>query len=169
MTEALATRLRKGAQVLGALWRSKTRCPFGWALIVTDELLITCDCEPDKETKFCRAKRQWVALVSGGREFLSGDLAVPFMMTASEWDETGLSMKVEVDGVGEIKVGKHGTITMTDFRSISGDPESGRRMLGLLKAFPGSKIASMSKTEVGVASLLPVATIALAQKMSVES
>lgn len=149
-TEALplATRLKRGAQMLGALWRSKQRCVMGWAVLTDEKTLVLCDCE--KPTRFCMAKKQWVVLAMTERELVNDEHGVVLMMNASEWDETGLLLKIEVEGQGEIKVGnasdekKRGQMKMVDLAAIASDPESGKKMLGLLKAFPGSKVQAVT-------------------------
>lgn len=144
-TSDLTPRLRKGAQVLGALWRSKQRCSLGWGLAGHETLPIVCDCQV--ETRFCKGKRQWALLaLEAGREFILGEHGLALMMTASEWDETGLVMNVEIDGEAEhLKVGRAGQMKMADLAAISSDPETGRKMLGLLKAFPGSKVQAVAQ------------------------
>lgn len=142
-TSDLTPRLRKGAQMLGALWRSNQRCTFGWDVAGHEDLLILCDCKT--ETRFCKAKRQWVTLAMTGRKLVVGEYGMAFMMDEVEWDETGLSLRIEVDGKLEVKVGKAGQMKMADFAAISSDPETGRKMLGLLKAFPGSKVQAVAQ------------------------
>src|SRR5204863_3608383 len=88
-TEAvpLPARLKRGAQMLGALWRSNQRCTFGWGVAGHESLPIVCDCQT--ETRFCKGKRQWIALaLEAGVEFVLGEFGAVFMMTASQWDET---------------------------------------------------------------------------------
>lgn len=141
----IPTRLKRGAQVLGALWRSKQRCLTGWGVHGDEAKLIVCECE--KPGRFCVGKKQWVELALFDRDLVFGEYGLALMMTASEWDETGCVMKLDVEGAGEVKVGKSGQMKMADLAAISSDPESGKKVLGLLRAFPGSKVQTVSVPE----------------------
>lgn len=137
----IPVRLKRGAQVLGALWRSKQRCSTGWGIHGNDAMLILCQCE--KPTRFCTAKNQWVALALCERDPVYGECGLALMMTASEWDETGLLLKDQALSA-DIGIGKQGQMKMVDLAAIASDPESGKKMLGLLKAFPGSKVQAVT-------------------------
>lgn len=125
------SRLMKGAEILGNLWREGFRCPEGWRAV-------ECSCEP--RNKFCKAKKQWVDLaLLDGRMLEEGDLGIPFMMTrAAEWDATGLKLRVDIKDHGEIYIGRGGAITMAELARTT--PESLPSILKVMKCFPGSQV-----------------------------
>jgi hypothetical protein len=128
----VSERLKNGATQLGKLWRSKVRCQDGW-----DAYL--CGCV--KKSAFCVGKLQWIMLAaSEGRPQEDGEFGLALMMTASEWDLTGLSMEVEIEDSGTFKLGQKAESTMKDFGELSKDPESAKSVLMVMKKFGGSSM-----------------------------
>jgi hypothetical protein len=156
MVTDLASRLKHGAQVLGALWRSKQRCVSGWGIHGDADALVLCGCE--KPSRFCVGKKQWIMLALCDRDLVFGDYGLALSMTASEWDKTGCVMKVDVEGE-VLRVGESGQMKMADLAAIASDPESGGMVLGLLKAFPGSKIQAVSAPKKEKAVAAPVESV----------
>lgn len=111
---------------------SKARCKSGWS---ADE----CGCL--KPSRFCKAKLQWVLLaIEEGRDVEAGAFGLVHMMKASEWDLTGLVMKVEIPGTGNFRIGKEAEGTMTELANLSVEAEAAKSVLLLLKSFPGAKM-----------------------------
>jgi hypothetical protein len=127
----IPARLLLGAEKLGEFWRAGDRCPLGWQAV-------ECECKP--ETRFCRAKKLWISLaLQIGRMIEEGDYGLVLMMRASEWDKTGLVLKMEIPDVGVIGVGKKGAIAMSELGKIT--PETLPSILKVFKFFPGAQVA----------------------------
>lgn len=116
---AIPGRLRKGAGVLGRLWKEGVRCQTGsgWG---------KCLCKP--QTDFCEAKSRWVALL---KELHDGELPIPEddfyvleAMTVSQIRETGLTIQVAGPiGRPPIRIGPTGTSwrTIVDLSALDED------------------------------------------------
>lgn len=123
-------RLKNGAKVLGKMWLDGIRCPEGWKSV-------ECGCNP--KGKFCKAKKQWVDLaLQDGRMIEEGDFDLILMMTAEEWDNTGLTLKVEIPDTGTIGIGPKGSIGMVELAKVSSDTMPS--ILKVFKCFPGSRV-----------------------------
>lgn len=136
-------RLAAGAKVLGNLWRRKERCKEGWR-VSSEEVdgILHPDCPCSPQTKFCVAKLQWTLLAIGaGREPSEGPFGLIEMMTVSELDLLGTPVNVEIGGVGAFRVGTGGNAAACDLIDLSKDAESAKHVLGIMKAFPGSKMS----------------------------
>lgn len=132
----IPSRLLRGAEILGDLWRSGVRCKSGWAS--------GCSCkEVGGETDFCVAKQRWVALYIEHAGFeVSGWLAFnePFgvieAMSVRQFDATGLTVLVEVLGTKTpIRVGPRGTCwqTIVDLGAIDATKDYGSALTSVLK------------------------------------
>lgn len=134
----ISERLKNGAKIMGGLWKDPAqRCPAGWSLEI-------CACEP--RTKFCQARLHWLTkAVEAGRDLEEGPYGVALAMTASEWDATGLTMKVEHPGIGMLLVGSsQASVTgMVDMGRMMDAPEVLASTLRVLKAFPKSKVVGL--------------------------
>jgi len=123
-------RLLKGCKVLGNFWRTKERCAEGWKST-------ECACGP--KTKFCKAKAQWVDLaLQDGRMLEEGEYGVAMMMRAEEWDETGLSLIVDIPDIGKVDVGQKGVISIKELAKVT--PETMPSILKIFKFFPDSQV-----------------------------
>lgn len=117
---ALPSRLLRGAEILGRLYRGGQRCLSGWARI--------CPCPTP--TEFCQAKVKWVGVADeyyGGPPFgLAGHepYYVIEAMLVSQFRATGLTVLVEVPGgTAPIRVGVRGTTwkTIADLAALQDD------------------------------------------------
>jgi len=130
MLTVIQQRLANGARVLGKMWLDGERCPKGWKST-------ECECTP--KSRFCKAKAQWIDLaLQDGRMIEEGDYGLPLMMTASEWDNSGLTLKIEIPEVGVVGVGPKGSISMMELEKIT--PETMPSILKIFKFFPGAKV-----------------------------
>ncbi len=113
---AIPARLRKGAEILGRLWRDGHRC--SWSAV--------CGCGT-AANDFCQSKLKWFGLfqethpdcdfsaVSGCPWFL-----VEVMVVDGYWPETGLTAQIQMPGAERpIKVGPKGTMPDTIFELCS--------------------------------------------------
>lgn len=141
VTATTKERLLKGARLLGEAWRAGERCSEKWRLFPVDAdpaYAAGCACGEGR-TRFCKAKVQWLGLAKqDSRDFVEDPYGLALAMTASEWDATGLLLKVEFPGVGVVAVGTKGAIPMTELAKVS--PETLASFLAIFKAFPGSKV-----------------------------
>lgn len=116
-------RLRRGAEVLGRLWRSGIRCLSEWSGV--------CPCATP--TDFCVAKKKWLGLVrelhDGQYPYdLSGceELLVLECMDARQFEATGLTILLALPGVrAPLRIGHSGTCgrTIIDLVAIPDGPE----------------------------------------------
>jgi hypothetical protein len=141
-SQPLSERLLKGAMKLGALWRSKRRCLLGWSFTPEDICMEPCKCEV--KTDFCKGRLLWIVLaIQNGQledaEFGDYGLATT-VMTAKQFDATGLTMSIPVKDVGEIKVGPKGAMSMAHLAKLYQDPQSAISIFALIKAFPKARI-----------------------------
>lgn len=131
-------RIRKGAGILGELWRSGVRCEGGWSAY--------CPCD-DRKTKFCQAKGQWLYLVGEVRPNAlaqvdhDGEFFVIEAMNASELHATGLTIRDE----NGTKIGPKGTASVVDAVYTTQAPEAADAVMSVLAAFPGAMVV---KSEV---------------------
>lgn len=119
----IPSRLLRGAEILGRLYRAGQRCLSGWARI--------CPCPTP--TEFCQAKVKWVGVADeyyGGPPFgLAGHepYYVIEAMTVSQFKATKLTATVEVPdaiiGTATIYVGVRGTTwkTIADLGALQDD------------------------------------------------
>lgn len=128
-------RLRKGAAILGQLWKNpENRCPAGWSMV-------ECDCQPQK--KFCIARLHWIVLaIEDDRPLEEGPFGMWTAMRASEWDATGLSPKIQHPELDVIVVGTGpGCVTkMAEMGKMMDAPEVLEHTLLVLKHFPNASI-----------------------------
>jgi len=147
MTTTAKERLLKGAKVLGDFWRAGARCTEEWSSFgasLDPSYGLGCVCEA--KSKFCKAKAQWVGLAKDdGRVSAEGPFDVALMMTAEEWDRTGLTLKVEIPDVGVVGVGgPKGVIPMKQMEKVSLAPATMASILKIFKVFPGSNVEESS-------------------------
>lgn len=107
----IPTRLVRGAEILGRLWREGVRCISAWSGI--------CACQ--NPGNFCIAKKRWLDLV---REFHGGKyphelaghegLLVLECMDAKMFEASGLTIVLEVPPKRAVlRIGKKGTTGQT--------------------------------------------------------
>jgi hypothetical protein len=141
----LPERLKKGAAFLGQLWKDPTqRCIAGWTLD-------SCTCE--FPTKFCKARMQWISLaIEQGRDLEEDPHGLALAMTATEWDATGLTMKVQHPQIGEFKLGSSlDSVTgMVPVAQMMHDSEVLASTLRVMRAFPKSKYEGMEEAPIAV-------------------
>lgn len=135
----LPERLKKGATILGELWKvPENRCPIGWSL---EE----CDCQPKK--KFCVNRMHWILLaIEAGRDLEEGPYGLALAMTASEWDSTGLVMKLDHPTIKDLSVGssKGAFVTMVDMSKLMEEPSALEGICIVMKTFENSKVQGFS-------------------------
>lgn len=148
-------RLRRGAALLGKLWKiPEQRCAAGWSL---DD----CTCVPTK--KFCQARNLWIELAlmePEGHDFEEAPCGLGIAMRASEWDSTGLTMKINHSEVGVISIGspQECVTGMVDMGKMMDAPMVLASTLRVLRAFPKSKVEGLSDAlaSLPLAIALPV-------------
>lgn len=161
-TAPLPERLKNGAKKLGEIWKTPTeRCSAGWSLE-------SCACQPTK--RFCNVRSLWITLaIEAGRDLEDDPFGLALAMTATEWDETGLVLKVAHPEIGELLVGsgpKRMTM-MQDLLSLMSTPESLKDILMVMKTFENSRVLGVESMPVQVAPPVdaepaPVAAAAMA-------
>jgi hypothetical protein len=141
----LSERLLLGAKMLGNLWRRGKRCKTGWDVTPADVAtgggiaFLPCPCEP--KTDFCKARIQWLTLAFQAElEIVIGPYALFYMMTAPQWDATGLTATVESEKAGMLRVGQKGTISMTHLAKLAQDPASAVSIFSLTRTFPKARV-----------------------------
>jgi hypothetical protein len=144
-------RLLEGAKVLGQLWQKYKGCAKAW------DVSEVCACLADqKPSPFCRARTRWLTLaLEAGREVVDGEWGLFYSMTASEWDATGLTIKIELlDIGGVVAVGPAGAVTMRGLAQIAekGGKEGLRGALKIIQSFEGSKIEVPELNKVSTTS-----------------
>lgn len=154
MTPPLPERLKNGAKKLGQLWKiPEERCASGWSLD-------PCTCQPTK--KFCRAKELWLTLaLEAGRDLDYDPFGLALAMTAAEWDETGLLLRMSHPEIGEVLVGS-GPKKMTmmqDLLSLMRTPDSLKDILMVMKTFENSRVFGVEESATPVAVAAPVAAV----------
>lgn len=135
-------RLKRGAAILGDLWRKGIRC--------AEEMNVLCpeadpnkamDCFCDPKTPFCKAKKQWLDMAAeSGRELVQGEYGLIESMGGSEWDATALTVKFEFPGVGVHGIGPKGIMGREDIVQLFESPETLSAIVGMMKKFTGLKV-----------------------------
>ncbi len=160
MDPAIEDRLKKGAVALGEYWRAGDRCMTGWGVTPTaiaagedaEKAVERWACSCEKKSRFCKAKALWFKLaLMELREECDGEYAIALMMTATEWDLTGLTLKYPIkqpapDGK-VIGIGQKCRITMSTMRNLMKASETLPSVVGLIEAFPGATIESILEPE----------------------
>jgi len=122
---------------MGRLWREGKRCALGWAIP-------PCVCEV--RTPFCEAKAKWYDLRTqadgrGASGNEGGDFGLVYMMTAAEFEMSGLTMTIESQELGTFKVGPRGNVSWADFlgkgKWTRGDLDV---VAKILASFPGARV-----------------------------
>lgn len=139
-------RLKNGAALLGRLWRlPEQRCTAGWSLD-------NCTCQPKK--KFCEARELWIELALSepeGHDFEEGLFGLGIAMRASEWDLTGLQMKIQHSdpAIGLMVIGSSPECVsgMSYIAMVMDAPEGLASTLRVLKTFPRSKVHGIVQAE----------------------
>jgi hypothetical protein len=131
--EVILERLKRGAQIIGRHFREKHLCSYGWS---TDGNW--CECE--KPSKFCFAKIQWIILAGQIRPIEPGPWGLFYTMSGREWDETGLTVQLELESSGMIRIGPKGSMRMSDVAAMAGDQESMKAVASIVKSFHGSRV-----------------------------
>jgi hypothetical protein len=161
-------RLKKGAALLGELWRAGERCAQGWDIRVADipenavnaeESMLGWACACAKPNRFCKSKRHWFKLaLCELREVVEGPFGMTSMMNAEEWDLTGLTRKMEFPGVGVVSIGANGVMLATDLEKLQEAPETLESIVKLLKAFPKARVMAVLPPPPPPPPLVPVAS-----------
>lgn len=154
-TQTLSDRLLKGARMLGNLWRSKLRCARGWAIEPQDLVpgfAVFGPCLCPKKTKFCEARVLWLNLALEANQFIeSGEHGLADTMTAAQWDATGLTMTVESEKAGTLRLGSKATISAAHLAKLSENPDAAISILALTRAFPKARIEGILEPSVEAA------------------
>jgi hypothetical protein len=135
---AIPTRLEKGAEVLGRLWKAQIRCGGGWGQ--------ACPCG-SAQTDFCKTKAKWLALL---QEYHGGEL--PYGMTGQEenligilmlWegltggilDVSGMTVMVDLGGRKPVKFGQKWTKleTLVQLQSMPLCPDRDQALEAVIK------------------------------------
>lgn len=142
MSGNAADRLKRGALILGDLWKKNIRCAeeFGVLCSEADPLrAVDCFCEP--KTPFCKAKMQWLGIAADiGREIFSGEIGLIETMSGAEWDASGLTVKFEFQDVGVHGVGPKGVMGRDDLLKLAESQDTLASVFRLMKTFPGIKV-----------------------------
>jgi len=145
-------RLKKGAEILGKLWREGVHCGEEWSVLCPeDNPLEAADCFCEPKTRFCNAKKQWLSLVIqdpredflgplGIREIEQGPFGMLLTMIGSEWDATGVTVKFNFQNIGEHGIGPKGIMTRQDMVKLFKEPGTLSAIVKLMKKFPGMKV-----------------------------
>jgi hypothetical protein len=126
------TRLLNGARLFGNLFRRGQMTACGWFL--------GCQC-PQLMGEWCRAKLLWIRLaLEEGRSLEAGEFGLVESFTASEFEASGVTLAVDVPGVGIVKVGgAKGTMPLKS-APMMGGIEGLKSVTNVLRAFPGSVV-----------------------------
>lgn len=158
--KSLSERLIEGAGILGRLWKRNRRCASrGWSIPQDDYLeepfaINSCECSVQNE--FCKGRLLWITLAADNRqEIVTGDHGLAFTMTSQQWDATGLTITLPIEG-GQVTVGPKGSMSMAHFRELAKDPKGSAGIFALIKAFPKARIDGiLAAGVVGGATGLP--------------
>jgi len=115
---AIPSRLRKGAEILGRLWREEPTRICDWSAV--------CSCG-DSAMEFCQVKLKWFSLFRETHPDCDFSLVlacpwflVEVMVVDGYWTETGLTASIQMPGAERpIKVGPKGTTPDTIFELAS--------------------------------------------------
>lgn len=143
----LSERLKKGAKMLGECWRiPEERCPAGWSLD-------SCECKPKR--KFCKVRLQWLTLAVEDCRELEDPFGLAMAMTASEWDATGVALKVEREDTGIFTVGtsEQCVLKMAHMAEMMEAPEALLSTLRVMKAFPNANVQGIEIPKVAEEAL----------------
>lgn len=151
--KSLSERLLAGAKMLGNLWRRGKRCARAWAIgdadilaTVTPLVFAGCACEP--RTDFCKARWLWITLaVQAEQELADGDHGLALSMSSSQWDATGLTITLPVEGGANVAVGPKGSMSMKHFRELAKDPKAAQSIFSLLKVFPKARVEGIMEPD----------------------
>jgi hypothetical protein len=156
-------RLKKGAEILGKLWREGIRCGEEWSVLCPDgDPFQAADCFCEPKNKFCNAKKQWLSLViddvreevvgpCGLREIQQGQFGLIETMAGTEWDATGMTVKFDFPGVGSHGIGPKGIMGRADLVKLFEAPDTLRSIILMMSKFPGIKVQEVLPAEaVGV-------------------
>jgi len=142
ITLPTSERLKNGARLLGSLWRSKQRCLNGWSGL--------CGCQ--KKTRFCQAKAQWCQLKGTMPDWeppnSSDPYAVVEVMSIAEFEETGMTLAIEIPNLGTYKVGPKGSIKFKELMLLVTNPDNVSRVFRVIDSFPGSAVVSVDKPKI---------------------
>jgi hypothetical protein len=174
MDAAIEERLKKGAGILGEYWRAGERCAFGWGIRMaplgededSEKAIERWACQCETKTRFCKTKVHWVKLaLMELRLPEEGPYGIPLLMTASEWDLTGLTMKVEIPDVGPLTIGPKAMTTMAGLLDVSRHPGLIKTMYPFWKTMPGAKFEGViepTPIAAAVAAAAPAADLGAA-------
>lgn len=148
----ISDRLKRGASMLGDLWRKGVRCSEEWNVLCVESgqgKAVDCFCEP--KTEFCRVKKQWLDLVvDNGRELCQGAFGLFETMGGSEWDASGLTAKIDFPEVGAHSIGPKGIMGREDMILLCEAPETLSSIVKMMKNFPGLKVEEVGEKQVVV-------------------
>lgn len=148
--EPIKARLMKGAMILGECWRAGVRCADGWRVMAENggALALEGFCRCPEKNRFCKARALWIELaIVDGRDVEAGDYGLAFMMKASEWDATGLTLMIKgFAGMEDFAIGPKGQISMGGLGKVCQAPESLQSVLALMRKFPGSKAVASERS-----------------------
>jgi len=147
--EPIKSRLLKGATLLGEIWRSGVRCADGWRVMAEDGGALAPDgfCRCPEKSRFCKARGLWIEIaVADGRDVEPGEFGLALMMTASEWDASGLTLYLkDFAKIKDFAVGPKGQISMEELGKVAQVPDSLPSVLALMRRFPGSKAVEIEQ------------------------
>jgi hypothetical protein len=142
----VSERLKRGAAILGDLWRKGVHCNEEWGVLCPEEdpfKAVDCFCDP--KTPFCKAKKQWLDMASReGRDLVQGPFGLMITMEGSEWDASGLSVKFDFPDVGAHLIGPKGIMGRQDMIKLTESPDALASIVRMMKAFPGMKVEEVS-------------------------
>jgi len=149
VNEPTKERLLKGAVLLGELWQSGMRCADGWRVTAEDGGALAPDgfCRCPEKNRFCKARGLWIELaVVDGRDVEPGEFGFALMMTASEWDASGLTLHLKgFAKMEDFAVGPKGQISMGGLGKVAQAPDSLQSVLALMRRFPGSTAVAIEQ------------------------
>jgi hypothetical protein len=139
---SVSDRLKKGAAILGRLWKDNVRCPEAWSVILEgNDPGKPLDCFCEEKTKFCKGKKQWLDLVGKEkRPVYQGEYGLIETLTGKEFEASGLTVKIDFEGVGIQGIGPGGVMGLSDMVKLCAAPDTLGSILGLMKSFPGMKV-----------------------------
>lgn len=121
-------RLLRGAQMLGALWRSRVRCADGW--------LPVCACPAP--TRFCTVKQQWAELARRCGRPIEADTNLFEVMTVPEFEAAAITVRLD----NGVSVGPKGFIPLQAVAGLEENRDAIPAVLKVLATFPGARVVS---------------------------